>query len=111
MGQTQSDSEAPFSEPGAVQSHTPNYSGSSNHLVPYHSDFRLQQNISNNEYLRLPPFLNNNMTLDYIHISKVMFVMRGLAASGRPIVVQHIQSVFRDAVVCTTSEYFKKCER
>jgi hypothetical protein len=114
MGQAQSTSKTPFleckqSEP--IQSHNPNYSENSSHLVPLHNDLKQEQRIFRNEYLRLPPFLNDNMTLDYIHISKVMFVVRGLSESGRPVVVQHIQSLFSDAVVCSTSEYFMKCER
>jgi hypothetical protein len=114
MGQAQSTSKTPSSEckqSGPIQSHNPNYSGNSNHLVPHHNDLKLHQSIFSNEYLRLPPFLNDNMTIDYIHISKVMFVVRGLSESGRPVVVQHIQSLLSDAVVCSTSEYFMKCER
>jgi hypothetical protein len=114
MGQAQSTSETPSSEcehSGPNQSDNPMYNGNSNQLVPYHNDLKLQQHIFGNEYLRLPPFLDASMTLDYIHMSKVMFVMRGLPGSGRPVVVQHIQSLFSDAVVCSTSEYFMKCER
>jgi hypothetical protein len=74
-------------------------------MMLYPCDLNLEQHPSGNEYLRLP-FLRDKVTLDYIHISKVMFVMRGLPGSGRPIVVKYIQSLFDDAVVCSTSEYF-----
>ncbi|KAJ9577232.1 hypothetical protein L9F63_006206 [Diploptera punctata] len=57
------------------------------------------------DYLKLP-FLKDKLTIEYVHLSKVMFVMRGLPGSGRPIVVKHIKSIFEDAVVCSTSEYF-----
>lgn len=114
MGQAQSASETSFTEcehPGPIQSDNPMYNGNSNHLVPYHNDLTLRQHMFVNEYLRFPPFLDNNVTLGYIRMSKVMFVMRGLPGCGRPVVVQHIQSLFSDAIVCSTSEYFMKCER
>lgn len=114
MGQAQSTSETSFSEcehPGPIQSDNPMYNGNSNHLVPYRNGLTLQQHIFVNAYIRLPPSLDDNVTLDYIRMSKVMFVMRGLPGSGRRVVVQHIQSLFSDAVVCSTSEYFVKCER
>jgi hypothetical protein len=114
MGQTESTSRTHFSaceQSGPIQSHNPNYKRNSNHFVPHHNVLKLKQNTFNNEYLKLPPFLNDNMTLDYIHISKVMFVVRGVPESGRPIIVQHIRSLFTDAVVCSNSEYFMKCER
>lgn len=114
MGQAQSTSETSFSEcehSGPIQLDNPMYNGNSNRFVPYHNDLKLRQRIFGNEHLRLPPFLDDSMTLDYIRMSKVMFVMRGLPGSGRPAVVRHIQSLFSDAVVCSTSEYFMKCER
>jgi hypothetical protein len=114
MGQAKSISERSVSEcehSGHIQSDNPMYHGNSNHLVPYHNNLKLQQHLFGNEYLRLPPFLDDSVTVDYVHMSKVMFVMRGLPGSGRPVVVQHIKSLFSDAVVCSTSEYFMKCER
>jgi hypothetical protein len=114
MGQAQTTSKTSFSEhehSGPIQAGNSMYNGNSKHLVPYHYNLKLQQHIFGNEYIRFPPFLEDNVTLDYIHMSKVMFVMRGLPGSGKCVVMQHIQSLFSDAVVCSTTEYFMKCER
>ena len=57
------------------------------------------------------PFLKDRLTVDYINISKVMFVMRGLPGSGRPIVLKHVKSIFENPIVCSTSEYFMRSGR
>jgi hypothetical protein len=113
MEKTQSSSEGHVTqcEPsGSIQLDGPNCDGNSGYLMEDHSDLKLQQQISSTEYLRLP-FLKDKGTLDYVHMSKVMFVMRGLPESGRSGVVKYILSLFNDAAVCSVSEYFRHCER
>lgn len=113
MGQTQSSSEKHVTEceqSGLIRPNGPICNGNSTYLMQDQSDLKLQQHISSTEYPRLP-FLKDKVTLNYIHISKVMFVMRGLPESGRPRAVKYILSLFDDAAVCSTSEYFKHCER
>ena len=72
---------------------------------PQYEEAKVYSKQFNGDYLKLP-FLKDKLTVDYVNVSKVMFIMRGLPGSGRPLVVKHIKSVFEDPVVCSTSEYF-----
>ncbi|XP_069698373.1 2',3'-cyclic-nucleotide 3'-phosphodiesterase-like [Periplaneta americana] len=111
MGQKQSNVQR-VSEVEQAEHHSDNvkYFSSVDPLKECVNDLYVQYQVLSDEHLNLP-FLKDKLTLDYIHISKVMFVMRGLPGSGRPIVVKRIQALFEDAVVCSTSEYFIQCGR
>ena len=62
--------------------------------------------VEEKQYLDFP-FLQNDLTKDYIANNKVMFIMRGLSGSGKSTLVKEISNAYSgNAVVCSADDYF-----
>ncbi len=52
------------------------------------------------------PFLNDEITINFIRNSKIMFINRGLPGSGKSTLSSRINSVYETAVICSADDFF-----
>jgi len=55
---------------------------------------------------KLYPFLSDANTISYIRQSNVIFLMRGPPGCGKSTVVERLQNLYQDIVVCSADHYF-----
>lgn len=54
------------------------------------------------------PFIQNDKVVRYIQRSKVMFIMRGLAGSGKSTIVEVLKKKYKTSQVCSADNFFSR---